>query len=79
MRLAKFAITNLIPFRFLESTLNAKSYSILNKDVSRSKVKYELYAPGSIFYFEDDKTKNDFIKILEFKKEFRQIGYNEYK
>ncbi len=79
VRLAKFAITNLIPFRFLESTVNAKSYSILNKDVSRSKVKYELYAPGSIFYFEDDKMKKDFIKIMESKKEFRQIGYNEYK
>ena len=79
MRLAKFAITNIIPFRFLKSSINAESYNILNKDVKRSNVKYELYAPGSIFYFEDDKTKNDFIEKLKSKKEFRQIGYNEYK
>lgn len=78
-QLAKFAITNLIPFRFLETTVKAKSYSILHNDVKRSKVKYELYTPGSIFYFEDDKTKNKFTKNLESKEDFRQIGYNEYK
>lgn len=79
VQLAKFAITDLIPFRFLESSVEAKSYNILNKDVRRSKVKYELYSPGSIFYFEDNEKKNKFIEKLESKKEFRQIGYNEYK
>ncbi len=78
-QLAKFAITNLIPFRFLKSSIDAKSYNILNKDVKRSEVKYELYAPGSIFYFENDAMKKDFIEKLESKKDFRQIGYNEYK
>lgn len=77
--LAKFAITDIIPFRFLESSVYAKSYSILNKDVKRSNVRYELYKAGSIFYFENNKAKNDFIEKLESKKEFRQIGYNEYK
>lgn len=79
VQLAQFAITNLIPFRFLETTIYAKSYNIIHSHVKRSKVKYELYAPGSIFYFEDNKTKKEFIGILESKKEFRQIGYNEYK
>ena len=80
---AKFAITNVIPFRFLKSNINAKSYHILSKEkdpkdrVTRSD-KFELYAPGSIFYFEDTTVKEAFAKIIESKKEFRQIGYNAY-
>ena len=76
---ATFAITQLMPFRFLESEMEkTKSYHILNKELKRSK-KYELYAPGSIFYFDDDAKKEEFIKKIEAKKDFRQIGYNEFK
>lgn len=75
---AAFAITNLTPFRFLESEMDkAKTYHILNKELKRSS-KYELYAPGSVFYFENEEKKKEFIKMIESKKEFRQIGYNEY-
>lgn len=77
--LAAFAITSLLPFRFLISEMEkAKSYHILSNDLERSK-KYELYAPGSIFYFDDDAKKDELIKKIEAKKDFRQIGYNEFK
>jgi hypothetical protein len=57
----------------------AHTYHILNNELKRSE-RYELYAPGSIFFFDDDKVNKDaFIACLEAKKEFRQIGYNEYK
>ena len=76
---AKFAITTLMPFRFLTSEMDkVDSYHILSKQLSRSD-KYELYAPGSVFYFENEVQKKEFIEIIESKKDFRQIGYNEYK
>lgn len=76
---ASFAITELIPFRFLESKMKeVNSYHILSKELKRSR-KYELYAPGSIFYFKSEEQKKQFITFIESKKEFRQIGYNAYK
>lgn len=77
-QLASFAVTSLMPFRFLETSIEAKSYHILNKELKRSS-KYMLYAPGSMFYFEDGDRKKDFVDAMEGKKDFRQIGYNEYK
>lgn len=79
-RKATFAVTNLIPFRFLSFEMEAvDSYHVLkNRNTARSD-KYELYAPGSVFYFNNDTQKQAFIKSIEEKKEFRQIGYNEYK
>ena len=76
---AKFAITRLMPFRFLKSEMDAvKSYHILSGNLTRSE-RYELYAPGSVFYFESKDQKEAFTGLIESKKEFRQIGYNEYK
>ncbi len=76
---AIFAITELRPFRFLESEMDkVNSYHILKRQLNRSR-KYMLYAPGSIFYFENTSQKEEFIKAIESKQEFRQIGYNEYK
>jgi len=76
---AKFAITRLMPFRFLLSEMDkVKSYHILSGNLTRSE-RYELYAPGSVFYFENEKQKDAFAGLIEAKKEFRQIGYNEYK
>jgi len=75
---AAFAITNLMPFRFLDSEMDkAHTYHILSKELKRSH-KYELYAPGSVFYVNNDEEKKKFIKMIESKQEFRQIGYNEY-
>lgn len=76
---AKFAITRLMSFRFLLSEMDkVKSYHILSGDLTRSE-RYELYAPGSVFYFETKEQKETFARLIESKKVFRQIGYNEYK
>jgi len=80
---AIFAITRLMSFRFLTDRKDnraddKRTYHILNSKLERSK-RYELYAPGSVFYFDDDSKKQEFIKIIESKEEFRQIGYNEFK
>lgn len=74
---ACFAITETVAFRFLETSVNTESYNVLNKNITRSN-KYNLYATGSVFYFNDDAKKDDFKEALEGKKEFRQIGYNQY-
>ena len=82
-RTAKFAVTRLMPFRFLtdredNSDNDNRTFHILNSKLKRSD-KYELYAPGSVFYFENEEKKKEFINIIESKIEFRKIGYNEYK
>lgn len=74
-----FAVTRLMPFRFLESVMEkTESYHILSQNLTRS-ARYELYAPGTVFYFDDDSQCQAFIKALKSKQDFRQIGYNEYK
>lgn len=80
---SKYAITKLMPFRFLTDRKDNKendgrAFHVLNSKLERSG-RYELYAPGSVFYFDGEEQKKQFIKIIESKKEFRQIGYNEYK
>lgn len=82
-RTAKFAVTRLMPFRFLtdredNSDNDNRTFHILNSKLKRSD-KYELYAPGSVFYFENEDQKQEFVKAIESKNDFRQIGYNEYK
>lgn len=78
-RTAKFAVTRLMPFRFLKSEMdNVNSYNVLSRELVRSE-RYELYAPGSVFFFEDEHQKQSFLKSIESKNDFRQIGYNEYK
>lgn len=79
-RMAKFAVTKLMPFRFLKSNMyeDAKAYHIVGGKMKRS-TRYELYEPGSVFYFDSETQKQNFIQKIEEKKEFTQIGYNEYK
>ena len=68
-----------MPFRFLKSEMDkVKSYNVLSKELVRSE-RLELYAPGSVFYFESEDQKEAFIKVIGSKSEFNQIGYNEYK
>ena len=78
---ASFAVTRLLPFRFLESGImtDPKSYNILNRKLKRSEKKYELYDAGSIFYFNQENARQDFISAINNKQDFKQIGYNEYK
>ena len=79
-RKATFAVTNIIPFRFLSFVMDeVNSYHILKNRNARSNKRFELYASGSVFYFKNETQKQEFAKIIESKKEFRQIGYNEYK
>lgn len=74
-----FAVTQLMPFRFLESLMEkTDSYHILSRNLTRS-ARYELYAPGTVFYLGNDGQRKAFIKALNAKQDFRQIGYNEYK
>ena len=76
-----FAITKLMPFRFLTDNdkCNADaSYHILNSKLKRSE-RYELYSPGSVFYFDNETQKKAFEEKINNKNEFKQIGYNEYK
>ncbi len=76
---AQFAVTRLMPFRFLRSVMDdVKSYHILHGQLTRSE-RYELYAPGSVFYFKGKAEKDEFVKQIMNKREFRQIGYNEFK
>ena len=77
-RKASFAVSDLMPFRFLTSTIHATSYHILSQQLKRSG-KYELFVPGSVFFFESESHKREFIDSIEAKRDFRQIGYNEYK
>lgn len=83
VKVAKFSVTRLMPFRFLTDRAgniegDNRTFHILNSKLERSR-RYELYAPGSVFYFGDDQGKKNFINSIESKKEFRLIGYNEYK
>ena len=55
------------------------TYHILNSKLERGE-RYELYAPGTVFYIgNDEKKRRNFINALESKNNFRLIGYNEYK
>lgn len=80
MRHVKFAITSLLPFRFMQSSvMNTQEYRITDRSYKRSEKKYLLYDSGSVFYFEDDDSKDKFENCLKAQEDFRQIGYNEYK
>ena len=77
-----FAITQLMSFCFLTDRKDNRndddrSYHILNSKLKRSE-RYELYAPGTVFYFESNEKRKAFVKALK-KNDFCQIGYNEYK
>lgn len=76
----KFAITSLLPFRFMQSNvMNTQEYRITDRSYKRSEKKYLLYDSGSVFYFDEADDKNKFEKYLKAQEDFRQIGYNEYK
>lgn len=72
----RFQITSAVPLRFLETTVNTAKYNILSGEVKRSS-KYYLYEKGSVFYFDSESAADEFLKKLESKEEFRQIGYNK--
>lgn len=71
----EYAITDLVPFRYLETTVKVKNYTILSEEVKRSKKSY-LYQKGSVFYCNEIQLNT--LKEALNKKEFVQIGYNDY-
>lgn len=73
---ACFNISESVPFRFLKTNIECENYNVLGGKVKRSTKKYYLYEKGSVFYFENEDSANDFVKLVEGKEEFHQIGYN---
>ena len=79
VEIASFGITELLPFRFLRSNVRVtNSYHVLANELTRSKA-YYLYAPGSVFYFKTGEERQAFENAISSKKDFCQIGYNQYK
>lgn len=78
MQGVKFFISDTIPFRFMRTSVENTVDYTLRAGYQRS-CRYELYAPGSVFYFDSSDVASEFGKALEKYKAFRQIGYNEYK
>lgn len=68
-----YAISGVKPFRFLQTMVATKDYTILSSDSLRSK-KYYLYEKGSVFYCTKEQL-DKFLIALD-KPCFRQIGYN---
>lgn len=73
---ACFTISESIPFRFLKTNVACENYNVLAGKVQRSAEKYYLYEKGSVFYFENERSADDFVKLVVSKEEFHQIGYN---
>ena len=76
----RFSINQMRPFRFLktENQADASYYRINGAKTATCTERYELYQAGSVFYFKDEKSRNEFCSILESRKDFNQIGYNKY-
>lgn len=73
-----FCMTEVMPFRYLRSTVHTKSYNVLDRELSRSE-RIEMYAPGSVFYFSSEADAEAFRNALNSYEDFRRIGFNEYK
>jgi len=85
LRLSSFFVTETIPFRFLKSSVRGTdNYTIFSNTLKRSE-KYELYAPGSVFFFQSEDKKEQFVSKLKYigkttqMNEFASIGFNEYR
>lgn len=77
LKLSSFFVTETIPFRFLKTTVDTDDYTVYSKTLQRSE-KYELYAPGSVFFFETQENVRAFEEQLKSAEEFVRIGFNEY-
>ena len=74
---ADFAMAQTIPFRYMETTIDLKSYHRLSSGISHSKKEF-LFQTGSVFYFRSSDSLYSFKVALEKRKDFCQIGYNQY-
>lgn len=72
-----YAISDLVPFRFMSTTVETKSYNKLSGEIKHSE-KYNLYDMGSLFFFKSSEERDNFLSHVDSYKEFKQIGYNHY-
>lgn len=70
-----FALSDYVHFKFLETSINVKNYSILSKEVKRSK-RYYLYQKGSVFYCTEEQAQQ--LEEALNNPGFKKIGYNSY-
>ena len=73
---ADFTIAETIPFKYMQTTIECKSYHRLS-GISHSKKEF-LFQTGSVFYFKSSKNLDSFKAAIEKRKDFNQIGYNQY-
>ena len=78
-------MTETVPFRFLKTSVKGTAnYTVYSNTLKRSE-KYELYAPGSVFFFQTESMKEQFVSKLKYigettqMNEFALIGFNEYR
>lgn len=72
----EYAICSTKSFRFLSFTVDTENYNVMGHINERSK-RYNLYKAGSVFFLDQSQTEAFKNKIAG-KKEFAQIGYNQY-
>lgn len=72
-----FAITETIPFKFMQTTIETKDYGRLSKQIKHSN-RVDLYQTGSVFFFNTKEAAEKLGKKLETYADFYQIGYNHY-
>lgn len=79
--IAQFAVTELIHFNYLHTNVNTtKQYHRTSESgIDLLPNSFQLYDSGSVFYFKDAASKNQFIQKLNESSNFVQIGYNKYK
>lgn len=73
---ADFAIAETIPFKYMQTTIHCKSYHRLS-GIPHSKKEF-LFQTGSVFYFKSSDSLNSFKNAIDKRKDFDQIGYNQY-
>lgn len=73
-----FCMNKIVSFRFLSTTIGVKNYTKFNTGELKRSDKYNLHQKGSVYFFDNNESMNEFTKVLKSKKCFRQIGYNQY-
>ena len=72
----RYAVTQTVPFKFLVTDVHKKNYNRLG-DIKHSE-KFNLYKTGSVFFFRDAASAQDFAAKIKSHADFYQIGYNHY-
>lgn len=85
VKLASYAITELVNFNYLQTTVKGtKFYHKTNDNGIRKEKTIQLYDSGSVFYFSSVEAKQQFIQKIQDKnnlqkKNLMTIGYNQFK